>query len=63
MLTQENTNDLERVQKSLLGVILGPNYQSYEEACHTLQVKTLAERRKELLVNFFLKVRVCKKKS
>ena len=51
-LTQENIHEIERVQKSVLGVILGSNYRTYEEACLELNVKTLTERRKELSVKF-----------
>ena len=51
-LTKENITQIERVQKSVLGVILGSNYKSYEEACQELKVKTLTERRKELSLKF-----------
>ena len=50
-LTQENIAQIERVQKSVLGVILG-NYRTYEEACQELKVQTLTERRKELSLKF-----------
>ena len=45
-LTIENIAQIERVQKSVLGVILGSNYRTYEEACQELKVQTLTERRK-----------------
>ena len=51
-LTKENITDLERVQKSALGIILGSEYRSYEEACQTLKLKTLSDRREELSLKF-----------
>ena len=51
-LTQEIIHEIERVQKSVLGVILGSNYSTYKEACFELNVKTLIKRRKELSVQF-----------
>ena len=54
-LTIENIAQLERVQRSAFSVILGKQYLSYEEACRKLDMKTLAERRKNLSVKFALK--------
>ena len=47
-LTEQNRNDLERVQKSALKVILGEKYQSYNKALRELNLETLEERRKSL---------------
>ena len=44
-LTEQNRNDLERVQKSALKVILGEKYQSYNKALIELNLETLEERR------------------
>ena len=54
-LTQENIEDLERVQRSALKVILKDNYESYQKALTFLDMKTLKERREELCLSFALK--------
>ena len=54
-LTLENSMRIERVQKSAFAVILGPAYKSYEEACATLTMETLEERRELLSVTFATK--------
>ena len=51
-LTQENRNDLERVQKSALKVILQQKYENYEKALNYLNIESLENRRKELCINF-----------
>ena len=43
-LTNDNINDLERVQKTALKVILGDSYKSYEAALNILDIETLTER-------------------
>ena len=54
-LTQENRDDLERVQKSALKIILQENYQNYSYALNKLDIETLDERREHLCMNFALK--------
>ena len=54
-ITKENSIHIERVQKSALAVILGPDYSSYEEACSKLNVQTLSKRREQLCYSFALK--------
>ena len=54
MLTQEESSDLERVQKIVLKIILGPTYSDYHQACLTLNVQTLHLRRVKLSLNFGL---------
>ena len=54
MLTQEESNDLERVQKIILRIILGPAYSDYHQACLSLNVQTLQLRRVKLSLNFGL---------
>ena len=44
-LTQENINDLERVQKSAIKVILQENYSSYKQGVAQLNIESLASRR------------------
>ena len=51
-LTKENEYDLERIQKSAVKIILGTNLLSYEDALSKLNMKTLKERRNELLIKF-----------
>ena len=51
-LKKEDVTKIERVQKSAFAIILGAQYQSYEEACITLNMKHLSERRKILSLKF-----------
>ena len=52
MLTQDNRDDLERVQKSALKIILQDRYETYRKALAQLQIETLENRREELCLNF-----------
>ena len=47
-LTQENIDDLERVQKSALRIILQDKYKSYKQGLALLNLETLADRRESL---------------
>ena len=51
-LTEENSSDLERVQKTAVKLILGENYLNYDEALQKLDLLTLSERREELCLRF-----------
>ena len=51
-LTLENTQDLERVQKTAFKIILGQKYISYEKAQELLKLNTLEERRQNLALSF-----------
>ena len=51
-LTVENSNDLERVQKVALKIILKDSYKSYENALETLELESLASRRENLSLIF-----------
>ena len=51
-LSQKNRNDLERVQKSALRVILGKRYTSYSDALKKLKIESLDDRRKLLCLKF-----------
>ena len=55
MLTQDDSNDIERVQKIALRVILDDDYVDYTTACATLNIETLETRRRKLSLNFALK--------
>ena len=55
MLTQEDSNDLERVQKIVLKIILDTRYSDYHQACLLLNLQTLHIRRVKISLNFGLK--------
>ena len=51
-LTDENREDLERVQKTSLKIILGPKYNNYEKALNLLELESLQDRRESLCLRF-----------
>ena len=51
-LTQEDTENIERVQKNALRVILRSNFQDYESALEKLNLESLEERREKLCLSF-----------
>ena len=51
-LTQQNRNDIERLQKSSVKIILKNNYQSYTEALKFLNMESLDKRREKMNLNF-----------
>ena len=51
-LTQENTDDLERTQKSFCKIVLREQYTSYEAALIKLNMDSLQERRAKLQLQF-----------
>ena len=54
-LTDENSADLERVQKNAFKIILGEKYTSYESALEELNLSDLKTRREYLCRKFALK--------
>ena len=54
-LTQENAEDLERVQRSALKIMLNDKYVSYKRSLAQLGLETLSDRRETLCLNFALK--------
>ena len=54
-LTQENKDDLERVQKSAIRIIMGNEYKGYQKSLDKLDMETLDARRDSLCLNFALK--------
>ena len=54
-LTQENSDDLERVQKAATRIILGNEFKNYEDALTKVNLDSLQERRKELCRKFAIK--------
>ena len=55
MLTQEEINDIERLQKIVFKIILDYKYSDYHQACLHLNVQSLQLRRVKLSLNFGLK--------
>ena len=51
-LTEEQKDDLERVQRSALKIILGPKYESYKKALNVLDLEPLDQRRDYLCLKF-----------
>ena len=51
-LTQENSEDLERTQKTFAKLVLQEKYKTYEQALLILNLNSLAERRRHLSLKF-----------
>ena len=51
-LTEENEQDLERVQKTAFKIILGKKYTTYQNAQNVLSLNSLKNRRKQLALDF-----------
>ena len=51
-LTKENINDLERIQKNAMRIILQEKYEFYENSLEDLQIEKLRNRREMLLYRF-----------
>ena len=54
-LTKDNKEQLERIQKSALKIILGKKYLNYENACNELEITDLKTRRQTLFEIFTIK--------
>ena len=54
-LTQQNIEDLDRVQKSACKIILDNKYESYDKALISLDLEKLSERRQKLCKDFAVK--------
>ena len=54
-LTDEETADIERVQKIFTKIVLGGKYSNYEDACKVLNLTLLKTRREDLCLKFALK--------
>ena len=55
MLTQQEDEDIERVQRTVTMILLGPKFTTYEEACIELSLPILKIRRSELSLKFALR--------
>ena len=51
-LTNEDINEIERVQKTAMKIIFGENYTDYESSLEINQLNTLEDRRRELCLKF-----------
>ena len=51
-LTQEESDDIERIQKAAVKVMIGKKYEDYRKALEFLNMKTLVERRQALGLKF-----------
>ena len=51
-LTLSDSQDIERVQKSALHIILGTQYNSYSSALNTVHLDSLADRREAICLKF-----------
>ena len=51
-ITQEERDDLERIQKAAVKVITNHSYERYEEALNVLNMKTLSQRRDQMSLKF-----------
>ena len=49
---EENSADIECVQKAAVRVIMGQNHKDYETSLSDLHLEKLVKRRKELCLNF-----------
>ena len=54
-LTEENAEDLERVQKTAVKIILKNKYKGYKKSLRILDMDTLKDRRQNLSLNFAIK--------
>ena len=54
LLTAKHISDIERIQKIVLKVILGPRYITYQQASLSLSIISLELRRRQLSLNFAL---------
>ena len=51
-LTEADCDDMERVQKAALRLIMGNNYQGYKQALGHLNLDSLKERREKMALSF-----------
>ena len=56
MMTKEQSDDIERLQKILLRTILADKYTTYEHACAQFDIHTLERRRTQICLKFALRV-------
>ena len=54
MLTEADKSDIERIKKTVLKILLGPDYIDYEQACTLMKTSSLQVRREHLSLRFAL---------
>ena len=54
-LTETESNDIERVQKAAMRLIMGNRYQGYKEALEHMNLNSLKERREKMALRFIKK--------
>ena len=55
-LTKKQVDDLERVQKVALKIILAEKYENYQNSCKTFNLESMTTRRLTLLTNFAVRL-------
>ena len=55
MLTKEDSTNIERVQKSVVRIIMGSRYKSYETSLKYLSLDPLYKRREKLCLKYAIK--------
>ena len=55
-LTEADSNDIERVQKAAMRLIMGNNYQGYKEALRHMNLDSLKDRREKMALQFIKKI-------
>ena len=55
MMTNDDTDDLERVQRNVVRTIMGQRYNDYDSALDFLNLESLEKRRETLCLTFALK--------
>ena len=51
-LTKADCEDIERVQKAAVRLIMGNKYQGYKEALQYMKLESLRDRREKMALNF-----------
>ena len=51
-ITQDERDDLERIQRAAVKVITGNSFEDYDKALRWLNMETLNQRRKDLCLKF-----------
>ena len=51
-MTKENIQDLERIQKAAVSIILNKSSNNYEDALEKINLQTLEKRREDLCLKF-----------
>ena len=55
-MTEADSNDIERVQKAAMRLMMGNNYQGYKEALRHMNLDSLKDRREKMALQFIKKI-------